>query len=189
VAIANREITGIVLCGGRGSRMGGRDKPLLEYRGRPLVDHVCQAIRGSVATLLISANRNLDIYQHYGVVVQDDLADHGPLSGIESCLNKVHGPYAFVCPGDAPDLDRRIIQRLATALVDSQSNVAVAHDGKQRQNLNLLLRASVQPDIKAYLKTGERSVKGWLMQAQTIEVDCADIAPSFLDLDEPDDFA
>jgi molybdopterin-guanine dinucleotide biosynthesis protein A len=187
MTVAVGPVTAIVLCGGRGSRMGGRDKPLLEYHGDPIVAHIVDALHGSVAGVLISANRNLKTYGRYGTVVKDELIDHGPLSGIATCLRRCDTEYAFICPGDAPNLDPSMIQRLAQALSSSDTMAAVAHDGQQRQNLHLLLRANAQPDIDAYLTTGGRSVRGWLESAATIEVNCADIAASLTDFDSLED--
>ena len=188
MTVAADALTAIVLCGGRGSRMGGRDKPLLAYHGQPIVAHIVDALQGSVAGVLISANRNLATYRGHGTVVEDELINHGPLSGIAACLQRCDTEYAFVCPGDAPNLDPSMIQRLAQALASTNADVAVAHDGVQQQNLHLLLRACVQPEIDAYLSAGGRSVKGWLENATTIEVACADLAPSFADLDSVEDF-
>ena len=123
--IAAPALTAIVLCGGRGVRMGGRDKPLMDFRGRPMVAHVCRALEHSVSSVLISANRNLATYAHYGIVVQDELADAGPLSGISSCLNSCATAYAFICPGDAPNLDQSMVQRLARSLATTDVGVVV----------------------------------------------------------------
>jgi molybdopterin-guanine dinucleotide biosynthesis protein A len=180
-------VTAIVLCGGHGRRMGGRDKPLLDYRGRPVVAGIIDALRGSVASVLISANRNIDTYRGYGTVVKDLLVNHGPLSGIAACLQLCTTEYAFVCPGDGPHLDASLIQRLAPVLDASDALVAVAHDGRQRQNLHLLLRTRAGREVDAYLATGARSVRGWLDSVATLDVDCADIAESFADLDSPED--
>ena len=185
--IAAPALTAIVLCGGRGVRMGGRDKPLMDFRGRPLVAHVCRALEHSVSSVLISANRNLATYAHYGIVVQDELADAGPLSGISSCLNSCATAYAFICPGDAPNLDQSMVQRLARSLATTDVGVVVAHDGRRRQNLHLLLRSTELAGINAYLTSGARSVKGWLETTAAVEVNCADLAPCFADIDEPDD--
>ncbi len=181
-------ITAIVLCGGRGSRMRGLDKPLLEYRTRPIVAHVVHALTGCVADVLISANRNQQVYRRYGTVITDELTNHGPLSGIASCLKRCTTPYAFVCPGDAPHLDPIVIQRLAHTLDSSGAMAAAARDGERRQNLHLLVRAGVASDIDAYLASGERSVKNWLDRIAAVDVDCSDIAESFVDFDEPEDF-
>jgi molybdopterin-guanine dinucleotide biosynthesis protein A len=188
VSIEPAAITAIVLCGGRGSRMGGRDKPLLEYRDRPIVAHVVDALTGSVVSVLISANRNEQRYRRYGTVVADELTDHGPLSGIASCLKHCTTPYAFVCPGDAPHLDPIVIQRLGHELISSDAMAAAARDDDQRQNLHVLVRANLSSDIDAYLASGARSVTSWLDRIGAVDVDCSDIAESFVDFDDPEDF-
>lgn len=180
-------ITAIVLCGGQGCRMGGRDKPLLEYRGEPIVAHICSALQGSVSAVLISANRNRDKYRSYGAVVADELDDAGPLSGIASCLKHCRTRYAFVCPGDAPNLDGSMVGRLAAALEQADTMAAVAHDGARAQNLHLLLHSNLQEDIAAYLDAGSRSVRGWLDAVAAVVMDCSDLAQSFADIDKPAD--
>jgi molybdopterin-guanine dinucleotide biosynthesis protein A len=189
MTISTDAITAVVLCGGRGRRMGGHDKPLLEYRGRPVVAHIVNTLQGNVAEVLISANRNLADYARYGTVIEDHIEDQGPLAGLSACLQRCATPYAFICPGDAPRLNAALIQRLAGQLQSSTSAVAAAHDGGVRQNLHLLMRTDAAPRITAYLQAGSRSVKGWLDAMAAVEVDCADMAESFADLDEPDDFA
>jgi molybdopterin-guanine dinucleotide biosynthesis protein A len=185
--VESAAITAIVLCGGHGSRMGGRDKPLLEHVGRPMIAHITDALNGAVACVLISANRNLEAYGDFGRVVEDELSDQGPLAGIASCLQQCATEFAFICPGDAPSLDASLVQRLAQALGASDARVAVVHDGQRRQNLHLLMHADVQSEIASYLASGARSVKDWLESMATIDVDCADIAACFADIDAPGD--
>jgi len=189
VTILASAITGIVLCGGQGRRMGGRDKPLLDYRGEPIVARICSGLQGSVSAVLISANRNQDSYRRYGALVADELDDAGPLSGIAACLKQCRTRYAFVCPGDAPNLDGSMVGRLAAALEEADAMVAVAHDGSRAQNLHLLLHSSLHEDIAAYLDAGSRSVRGWLDAVAAVAVDCSDLADSFADIDKPADLS
>ncbi|MDH3642416.1 MAG: molybdenum cofactor guanylyltransferase, partial [Gammaproteobacteria bacterium] len=156
-------------------------------RGEPIVAHVCSALQGSVSAVLISANRNQERYRRYGVVVADEVDDAGPLSGTATCLKHCRTRYAFVCPGDAPNLDGSLLGRLAAALEETDATAAVAHDGTRAQNLHLLLRSSLQQDMAAYLAAGSRSVRGWLDAVAVINVDCSDLAPSFVDIDKPAD--
>lgn len=186
VTVSADQITAIVLCGGGGRRVGGHDKPLLQHRGRTLVAQVTDALSGNVAGVLISANRNLDTYARFGTVVVDEVPDGGPLAGIASCLKRCPTPYAFVCPGDAPALDPIVITRLAAA-VGGYKTVAVAHDGRRRQNLHMILHRDLGPAIDGYLSSGERSVWRWLETVAAADVDLSEVAGCFADMDDASD--
>lgn len=186
-ADARDQITGLILCGGRGQRVGGADKPLLDFHGRPLVAQVAAALSPQVHSLLISANRNAEIYSAYGPVVADALPDYaGPLAGIVAALDNVTTPLLFACPGDGPNLPGDIVSRLAAAL--NSGAAAVAHDGQRRQPLYLLLRADCGTSLKRYLESGQRSAHGWLetLDARDVYIGETD---AFRNINDPADFA
>ena len=163
---ARDQITGLILCGGRGQRVGGADKPLLDFHGRPLVARVAATLAPQVRQLLISANRNAESYRDYGPVVADALPDYaGPLAGIVAALD--------------------IVTRLAAGL--NSGAAAVAHDGQRRQPLYLLLRADCLPSLKRYLESGQRSVHGWLETLDAREVHFGE-ADAFRNINDPTDF-
>ena len=152
-------ITGIILAGGAGSRMGGADKGLLSLHGRPLIEHVLEHISPQVNELIIVANRNLDTYRDYGYpVVSDSLADYpGPLVGMLAGLSACKTSHAlFVC-ADAP----RIPSYLATQLVTA-GRPAVAADSNGWQPLFCLLPVKLLSPLKKAITEGERSPKRWL---------------------------
>lgn len=182
-----RDVTAVILCGGAGKRMGGEDKPLLEHAGRPLLQHIVDELAPACARILISANRNEDVYEQYGKVIADQEPGRGPLEGIASCLDKVNTPWAFVCPGDAPFVVEEIPRRLMAALEGRTERLAVAHDGARRQHLHVLLSADHAAAIREYLDTGQRSVYAWLESQPLVEVVMDDLAMAFADLDEPGD--
>ena len=110
-------VTGIVLCGGRGRRLQGADKPLLHWRGETLVAQVLRRLRPQVKRIIISANRNLDTYGRLAPVVADALPGYqGPLAGIAAALGNCPTPWAVVCPGDAPLIPADLVERLVAAL-------------------------------------------------------------------------
>jgi molybdenum cofactor guanylyltransferase len=116
--IAPRDITGVILAGGRGSRLGGVDKGLVPLHGRPLIEHVIDALRPQVGALLISANRNRDIYASYGYpVIADVMGDYdGPLAGMLSAMRAAGTAYILTTPCDAPSIPADLARRLAEAL-------------------------------------------------------------------------
>lgn len=176
--IDRQAITGVILCGGRGRRMGGVDKPLELLNGRPLVRHVRERLVQQVGRIIISANRSLDAYSSFGdLIVTDIEAGLGPLEGILSALSLIESSWFFCCPGDAPRLDRGLVSRLAAnaAGVDA----VIPHDGETAQPLFLLGRSTLRPAIEAYLASGERAVTTFVAGLNVAVVDCADIAESF----------
>lgn len=108
-------ITGVVLAGGKARRMGGADKGLLELDGKPLWRHVADALAPQLATVVISANRHLDIYQASGLkVIPDSIADFpGPLAGMLSVFQQVAGDWFLFCPCDNPCIPHNLVDRLA----------------------------------------------------------------------------
>lgn len=179
----------VILCGGAGRRVGGQDKPLIELSGEPLIAHLRRRLDG-IGPLLISANRNADLYASYGRVVPDRLDDHqGPLAGIAACLPLIAGEFAFVCPGDCPLVSAALAHRLLAALAAAPTDVGAvcAHDGTRRQPLHLAVRKDQRTSLEAYLAEGGRSVLGWLDQVGAVDVPCGDLADAFQDLDKAAD--
>jgi molybdopterin-guanine dinucleotide biosynthesis protein A len=171
-------ITGIILCGGQGRRMGGVDKPLQLLGGTPLAAAVRERLMPQVARIIISANRSRDQYAQWGdEVIADDEPDLGPLGGLASVVPQVTTPWFFCCPGDAPFLDRALVGRLAAVI--GTASCAVPTDGQRAQSLFLLGRTSLSAELGAYLAAGGRSVHGFLDGAQPVVLDASDIAGSF----------
>lgn len=189
--IVRSDITGLVLCGGAGRRMGGIDKPLALWKGRPLVAHVIERIAPHCASLLISANRSREAYERLGVpVFSDQLSDAGPLAGLHAVMPAMSTPLLLVCAGDMPKIDPQIITRLASALGDTSDtayDAAVAHDGVQLQPLVMLLRRVALDGLEPFLNAGGRAVHAWLDTLRVATVDAADIAHSFFNVNTPGD--
>ncbi|MCZ0941501.1 MAG: molybdenum cofactor guanylyltransferase [Gammaproteobacteria bacterium] len=169
------QITGIILCGGRGRRLGGVDKPLQLWGGQTLAAWIAERLRPQVNALLISANRNLEAYRLLAPVVADELPPHqGPLAGVAAALRRCATPLALVCPGDAPLVPLDLAKRLHTALeahsADSSPLVAVAHDGERRHPLHCLLRAEAIGSLDRYLASGGRAAHGWLDSMGAVDV-------------------
>ena len=116
--ISKEEITGLVLAGGKGSRMGGADKGLVCFKDTPLVEYVIDILEPQCKTLVISANRNEDVYKDFGypVVTDENRNFSGPLAGIAAGLEIVETPYMVVAPCDSPFLPTDYVERLANGL-------------------------------------------------------------------------
>lgn len=178
-------VTGLILAGGRGARMGGRDKGWVTYRGRPLIEHAIERLRPQVQALAISANRNLDAYRALGVpVIADDPefgAYAGPLAGILAGLRSVGDGWLAVVPCDAPALPRDLVGRLRSA-----NGPAVAFAAARVQPLFCLLPTDCAPSLAAYLKRGGRKVEAWLDEVGVARVAFDDPA-EFANLNTPQD--
>ncbi len=188
--IARDDITGIVLCGGRATRMGGVEKALQPLHKRPLVAHVLDRLQPQVVSVVISANHEPRAYAAYRIaVVQDLTRDQGPLGGLQAALPHVHTPWFFCCPGDAPFLDRQLVQSLAMAADRPQVAMVYPHDGGHAQPLFLLGRTSLSASLDAYLQSGERSVRGFVDGHHALCLQRSDIASSFTNINTPAELA
>ncbi|HEY0929167.1 MAG TPA: molybdenum cofactor guanylyltransferase MobA [Gemmatimonas sp.] len=181
--MTRNDITGIVLCGGRATRMGGVEKALQTMNSRALVAHVLERLTPQVSAVIVSANREREAYQALGVpVVQDITTGIGPLGGLQAALQAVHTPWFFCCPGDAPFLDRQVVERLGAVAENDGCTMAFPHDGLRDQHLFLLGRVDIGGKLNAYLAGGRRSAHGFAESAQACRVSLADIADSFLNI-------
>ena len=174
-------VTGLILAGGRGTRMGGLDKGLQPLRGEPLALHVARRLAPQVGAMVISANRNLDAYASLGAafqasVVSDDSGDFpGPLAGMLAGLRAARTPLVLAVPCDAPNLPSDLCGRLGTALAASSADIAtvVTQGSDGRATLHpvfALLRTSLADDLSAWLAAGERKVRAWYARHKHVEV-------------------
>jgi molybdenum cofactor guanylyltransferase len=159
------EVTGLVLAGGRGTRMGGIDKGLVEIEGRTLVELVIDRLRPQVGPMLISANRNLVRYRAFGFPVLLD-ADEGlepfpgPLAGMLAGLRAAATPWVATAPCDAPFLPADLVAHLAEALAGARA--AVAYVGEKVQPVFCLLHVDLADDLATAVAHGERRAEAWL---------------------------
>ena len=165
-------ISGLVLAGGRGQRLGGVDKGLQPWQGRPLVDHAIARLAPQVCTVMISANRNAADYASRGTRVLADAQGgfSGPLAGMLAGLRAVSTPWLVVVPCDSPCLPPDLVQRLASGLAGAPGAVVQrAHgDGVLRlEPVCCLLSSALADDLASYLAEGGRKVEGWLSRHAT----------------------
>jgi molybdopterin-guanine dinucleotide biosynthesis protein A len=182
---ASEPVTGLILAGGEGRRVGGADKGLLDYRGKPLVAHVIERFAPQVDALLISANRNLDAYLDYGYpVVTDASAERlGPLAGIAAGLRACDTPWLVVCPCDCPQLPPDLVARLMAGI--GQARLAIGRSSEGTQPTFMLCRRELLPALAAWLAAGERKVMAWCRNQGAVEVDFPDAA-AFANFNTPD---
>ncbi len=175
-AIATQDITGLVLCGGRGTRMGGVDKGLQNHNGIPLALHALMRLQPQVGTVMINANSNLAAYESFGVQVwPDPMADYpGPLAGWLAGLEHCETPYLLTVPCDSPNFPLDMAPRLAAALVHANADIAMAttiEDGQEQvQPVFCLLKTELVEHLVAALNSGERKIDRWARQHARVNV-------------------
>lgn len=182
-------LTGVLLAGGRAERMGGRDKGLLPLAGEPLIAHSIRRLRPQVAELLISANRNLDVYQQLGcrVVRDDDCSFRGPLAGILAALRAAKTPYVLTAPCDSPLLPPDYARRMWATLEREQATVSVGYSEGHWQPVFALVPASLQDDLADSLATGHGGAGRWLQQHSPAPVEFPDAPLIFHNINTLDD--
>lgn len=174
----NPSITGLVLAGGLGRRMGGVDKGLQLLQGRPMVEHVIARLRPQVDAILINANQNLDRYAEFGCpLVPDEIGGFaGPLAGLHAGLKAANSPLVVTAPCDSPFLPTDLVARLAAARAAVDADLAVAKTGDQAHPVFALVATRVLPNLTAYLAGGDRKVDLWFAGIKTVEVPFEDEA-------------
>lgn len=161
-------VTAIVLAGGRGSRMGGADKGLVELCGQPLVRWVIDALSPQVDEIVISANRHLDTYLGTSCrVVEDQLDDYqGPLAGVLACGRAVNTDFLVVAAVDAPLLPPAYVDTLLAELFSSGQSLAVVERAGEIQPTHMLFRSDLLDDLESWLGEGNRKMRDWVQRQQ-----------------------
>ena len=186
--IPTADITGLLLAGGMGRRMGGADKGLIALDGVPMASMVLERLRPQVGALLINANRHLDRWQAYGLpVVSDEIGGFsGPLAGIHAGLLASTTPWLLTVPCDSPYFPLDLARRLAAAAAVSGAKLAVARCDGRLQPVFALLRRELLPALEAYLQGGGRRMETWLAEVGSIAVDFDDMA-AFANINTPEE--
>jgi molybdopterin-guanine dinucleotide biosynthesis protein A len=172
-------VSGVVLAGGRGRRMGGLDKGLQSLRGKPMVGWVVARFKSQVEEIIINANQNLELYRAFGYrVVADEIGGFaGPLAGLHAGLSAAAYPLVATVPCDSPFLPADLVARLKNALGDK--DLAVAKTGDQPHPVFVLLRTDLKRNLETFLEQGGRKIDAWYACLRTVEVSFDDQAEAF----------
>ena len=175
------KVTGLILAGGQGRRMGGVDKGLQSFRGKRLIDHVYGRLAPQVAGIIVNANQNHDDYKTFGVrVVSDAIGNFaGPLAGLHAGLSVSRRPFLVSVPCDSPFLAADLVARLYAALEASNADIAVAKTGDQPHPVFCLARRSVLEHLTRFLNGGGRKIDAWYATLVVAEVAFDDEADAF----------
>ena len=184
-------ITGLILAGGRGSRMGNVDKGLQPFRGTTMAQHVLERLAPQVGSVIINANRNLEDWRAFGMPVWPDQTPDfaGPLAGLQAGLRHCTTPWLLAAPCDSPFLPPDLAERLAAAVDAEDADIAFAATQEpgmrvQAHPVFCLVKASRLPELSQYLLEGGRRVDGWYKDLKAVEVLFED-ADAFRNINTP----
>jgi molybdopterin-guanine dinucleotide biosynthesis protein A len=174
-------VTGVILAGGLGRRMGGVDKGLQLLNGRPMAARVLTRLAPQVDEVLINANQNLERYALLGCrVVPDRLGGYaGPLAGLHCALSEARHELVAMVPCDSPFLPEDLVARLAAPLQDESVDLAVAKTGTQPHPVFCLARRRLLPHLSTFLQSGGRKIDAWYATLKVVEVAFDDEAAAF----------
>ena len=183
------DVTGLVLAGGMGRRMGGVDKGLVMLDERPMVAHVIERLTRQVGAIVINANQNVERYAALGYPVVSDAIEGfaGPLAGLHAGMTAARTPYVVTSPCDSPFLPLDLVPRLAKGLEDAKAQLAVAHTFSQAHPVFALVDRSVLPHLGAFLQGGGRKIDAWYATLKATEVAFDDQADAFRNINTADE--
>ncbi|ENL4770293.1 molybdenum cofactor guanylyltransferase MobA [Vibrio parahaemolyticus] len=179
----------VILAGGQASRMGGKDKGLIELNQKPLIEHVIERLSPQTPHILINANRNQDAYSKFGFVFSDQFKDFpGPMGGIHAGLMHAETDWVGFVPCDSPQINTDLVERFCQA-VKEDSDILVAHDGDHQQPVFTLYHKRVLPKLTAFLERGDRKIILLYKECNTSYVDFRDSPNCFVNLNTPEELA
>ena len=187
----NAEITGVILAGGQGRRMGTVDKGLRELRGKAMAAWVIERFAPQVDEVLINANQNLDVYARFGYrVIPDEIGGFaGPLAGLQRGLSEASHPLVATSPCDTPFLPADLVARLHAALEADAARLAVARPGDQPHPVFCVCRRDVLPHLTAFLQQGGRKIDAWYATLKVVEVVFDDQPDAFSNINTPSELS
>jgi len=166
------KITGVVLAGGQGRRMGGVDKGLTLLQGRPFIEWVLARFSPQVDEVLINANQNLEQYARFGYrVIPDEIGGFaGPLAGLHRGLAEAQHELVATVPCDSPFLPEDLVERLHKELTAANAQLAVAKTFTQAHPVFCLCRRDVLGHLSEFLNSGGRKIDAWYATLKVAEV-------------------
>ena len=185
------DVTGLVLAGGMGRRMGGVDKGLVLLDERPMVAHVIERLTRQVGAIVINANQNVERYAALGYpVVSDTIGGFaGPLAGLHAGMSAATSPYVVTSPCDSPFLPLDLVPRLAKGLEGAKAQLAVAHTFAQPHPVFALVDRGVLQHLTSFLEGGGRKIDAWYATLRVAPVQFDDCEDAFRNINTPDELA
>ena len=184
--MSNQDITAVILAGGRGQRMGGRNKGLIELDGQALIKHVLQRLQPQLNKIIISANDQLDDYAKFGYpVIPDKIPGFaGPLVGMYSAMTEMSTDWLITLPCDTPKIPLDYVAHMYSTIKDTK--VVVAHDGTRQQSGFCLIHKSLQEELLTAIKNEQLAVYKFLKTHHAVKANFADVKPCFVNINTPE---
>ncbi len=187
--IDKKNITAVILAGGKGRRLEGQDKGLVLYKGKALIQHVIERIQSQVGNIVINANRNQETYASFGYsTISDEMSDfQGPLAGFATAMKSVPTGYIVTLPCDGPLLPFDLVSRMLSKLntIENSSNcIAVAHDGERMQPVHALIPIALIDSLESFLENGDRKIDLWYAKHNLVLVDFSDQPDAFFNINK-----
>ena len=187
--IDKKNITAVILAGGKGRRLEGQDKGLVIYKGKALIQYVIERIQSQVGEIVINANRNQETYASYGYpTISDEMNDfQGPLAGFATAMKTVKTDYIVTLPCDGPSLPLDLVSRMLSKLntfADPSNCIAVAHDGEWLQPVHALIPIALIDSLEAFLSNGDRKIDLWYAKHELVLVDFSNQPDAFFNINK-----
>lgn len=165
-------VTGVILAGGQGRRMGGQDKGWVEYQGKPMIQHILDRLKDQVDEIIIIANRNQEAYAELGVPVYSDYLDgfQGPLVGIATGLKSAGYEHVVFVPCDGPFISSKLVHTFTQQYMRFKKPVVVASDGERLQPMVVMIQKNMVEPLERALAEGERKPDRWYASVGMDEV-------------------
>ncbi len=181
-------ITAVILAGGGGRRMGGRDKGLLSLHGRTLIQHVLERLSPQCDSILININRNQADYAKFGYpLIEDSLPGGlGPLVGLLSALEHSHSDYVLSVPCDTPSLPQDLVVRMLDSLKQNHAEVCTVDDGERLHPVIMLVKHSLKENLRHYIDSGGRKVHDWYYSTNHCAADFSEQPQAFININTPE---
>ena len=182
-------VTAVILAGGQGRRMGGEDKGLIEFDGRPIIEILIEELKQQQVDIVINANRSHKRYQAYGLpVISDELSGfQGPLAGFATAMKAVDTQYILTLPCDGPFLVDDFVERFIHAQGQSGTAICVADDGERLQPVYALINTELLQSLETFLQSGDRKIDRWYAQHDFNRVDFSTEKSMFGNINKPED--
>lgn len=186
-----KDITGVILAGGRSKRMGGQNKGLLHVHGQPMIKLIIDQLAPQVNNIIVNANRNIEQYNifNYPIVSDDESHDYyGPLAGMLCAMQHNNTrDYILSVPCDSPFFPTDLSERLLTQLLNNNADICVVHDGERMQPVFALIKTCLADSLQKFLDNGDRKIDLWYKQHHTVLSDFSDCKNISLNINTPDE--
>jgi molybdopterin-guanine dinucleotide biosynthesis protein A len=182
------EITGCILAGGQGVRVGRKDKGLITLNGRYLSQHCIERLSPQVGSIIISANRNIPVYESFGCIVVQDKTDNsnGPLSGFHSALEAATTTFVAFTPCDAPFFPQNLVEKLMEPFSDEKTEITMAIVRTKHQPVFAMVKSSLENSLALFLENGGRKIRSWFDTRTCVTVEFDDKG-EFMNINSPSD--